>query len=204
MDVVVISDIDVLTSLFFRLRSQRSDTGDQIPNFDNVAFVLNTLDVLAGDDRFVDVRKRRPTFRTLEKLDKIDQLATDQMIQDRNRFEKQFDDEISKEEQRLNDELDKLRKDTKLKQIDKESRIEIFEKDIQRRLAAKRQQITLRREKQQKELMRDRNEKIRAQQTFYKACAVLLPPIPPLLIGLIVFFNRRLREQEGVEKSRLT
>jgi len=203
MDVVVISDVDLLTSLFFRLRSQRADSGDQIPNFDNVAFVLNTLDVLAGDDRFVDVRKRRPTFRTLEKLDNIDQLATDQMIQDRNRFEKQFDDEISKEEQRLNDELDKLRKDTKLKQIDKESRIEIFEKDIQRRLAAKRQQITLRREKQQKELMRDRNEKIRAQQTFYKACAVLLPPIPPLLIGLIVFFNRRLREQEGVEKSRL-
>lgn len=204
MDVVVVSDIDVLTSLFFRLRSQRADSGDQIPNFDNVAFVLNTLDVLAGDDRFVDVRKRRPTYRTLEKLDTIDQLATDQMIQDRNRSEKLFDDEISKEEQRLNDELDKLRKDTKLKQIDKESRIEIFEKDIQRRLAAKRQQITLRREKEQKELMRDRNEKIRAEQTFYKACAVLLPPIPPLLIGLIVFFNRRLREQEGVEKSRLT
>lgn len=204
MDVVVVSDVDLLTSLFFRLRSQRADTSDQMPNFDNVTFVLNALDVLAGDERFVEVRKRRPTFRTLEKLDKIDQLATDQMIQDRNRFEKQFEEEISKEEQRLNDELDKLRRDTKLKQIDKESRIEIFEKDIQRRLAAKRQQITLRREKQQKELMRDRSEKIRAQQTFYKACAVLLPPIPPLLIGLIVFFNRRLREQEGVEKSRLT
>jgi len=31
----------------------------------------------------------------------------------------------------------------------------------------------------------------------------VLPPIPPLLIGLLVFFNRRSREQEGVQRSRL-
>jgi len=30
--------------------------------------VLNVLDVLAGDDRFVDIRTRRPTHRTLTKV----------------------------------------------------------------------------------------------------------------------------------------
>jgi ABC-2 type transport system permease protein len=192
----------LISGLFFRLRSQRQ-SNDQIPNFDNVAFVLNALDVLAGDERFVDVRSRRPTFRSLERLDKIYQEATDDMIKARTQSERHFDDEIAKEEEQLQGQLEKLRADTKLKLIDKESRLEILERDIQRRLAAKRQQIELRREKEQKESMRNLNEQVREHQQFYKMCAVVLPPIPPLLIGLIVYFNRRSREQEGVEKSRL-
>ena len=40
-------------------------------------------------------------------------------------------------------------------------------------------------------------------QNFYKFLAVALPPIPPLLVGLVVFVSRRLREREGIAKSRL-
>jgi ABC-2 type transport system permease protein len=203
MNVVVVTDVDMLTGIFFRLRSQRSDLGDQVPNFDNVTFVLNALDVLAGDDRFVDVRKRRPTHRSLATLDALSQASTDRMQQSNNDYQQQFEDELTKEEKQLNDKLAELRADTKLKQIDKESRLEIFERDIQRRLAAKRQQLEVRRQKQQKELMRDLADGIRIQQSRYKWCAVLLPPIPPLIIGLIVFFNRRLGEQEGVSRKRL-
>jgi len=32
---------------------------------------------------------------------------------------------------------------------------------------------------------------------------VLLPPIPPLLVAIVVFFTRRAREREGVSKARL-
>ena len=44
---------------------------------------------------------------------------------------------------------------------------------------------------------------VRQKQDNFKLLAVLLPPIPPLLVGLIVFFNRRAREKEGVSKARL-
>jgi ABC-2 type transport system permease protein len=30
-----------------------------------------------------------------------------------------------------------------------------------------------------------------------------LPPIPPLIVAFIVFFNRRANEREGVSKARL-
>jgi ABC-2 type transport system permease protein len=33
--------------------------------------------------------------------------------------------------------------------------------------------------------------------------AVFLPPIPPLLVGIIVFVSRRLKEREGISKTRL-
>jgi len=44
---------------------------------------------------------------------------------------------------------------------------------------------------------------IQRQQTVYKVLAVAIPWIPPFLVGLVVFVRRRLREREGIEKSRL-
>ncbi len=40
-------------------------------------------------------------------------------------------------------------------------------------------------------------------QNRVKAAAVALPCIPPLVIGVIVFASRRLRERENISKSRL-
>jgi ABC-2 type transport system permease protein len=40
-------------------------------------------------------------------------------------------------------------------------------------------------------------------QDTYKMWAVLLPPIPPLMLAVIVFFTRRVREREGIARSRL-
>jgi len=44
---------------------------------------------------------------------------------------------------------------------------------------------------------------IRKQQDWYKTLAVLIPPIPPIVLGFFFFFYRRNLEQEGVSKSRL-
>ena len=40
-------------------------------------------------------------------------------------------------------------------------------------------------------------------RNLYKYVAVVLPPIFPLLIGIVVFFNRRSKEREGVPEQRL-
>ena len=63
------------------------------------------------------------------------------------------------------------------------------------------------------EMTNERNEMIRATrltaeltiqeiQRRYKLAAVLIPPLPPLVLGLIVFTRRRLREREGISKAR--
>ncbi len=45
--------------------------------------------------------------------------------------------------------------------------------------------------------------KIRGVQDQFKLLAVLLPPIPPVLLAFFVFFHRRKAEQEGVDTRRL-
>jgi ABC-2 type transport system permease protein len=44
---------------------------------------------------------------------------------------------------------------------------------------------------------------VRREQDRQKWLAVLLPPIPPLVVAFFVFFRRRAREREGVSRSRL-
>ena len=66
---MLVADAEMVSDIFFRWREQGSIPGQDINfDFDNVTFVLNALDSLAGDDRFLELRKRRPQHRTLERL----------------------------------------------------------------------------------------------------------------------------------------
>ena len=50
-------------------------------HFDNVPFVLNVLDTLAGDDRFVEIRTRRPAHRTLTRVNEATEKSRDEADQ---------------------------------------------------------------------------------------------------------------------------
>ena len=64
---VVVADIDLMDGRIFGLRNRPDEVFGL--NFDNVTFVLNVLDALAGDDRFLGIRKRKPRHRTLERIE---------------------------------------------------------------------------------------------------------------------------------------
>ncbi len=65
------------------------------------------------------------------------------------------------------------------------------------------EQLEQKRDKEINRIETDLSLKIRELQDTYKMRAVLLPPIPPLCVAVIVFFTRRMREREGVTRSRL-
>jgi len=204
MNVVITTDLDVMTSVLFRLRSQRAPTDEQrTPNFDNVTFVLNTLDVLAGDSKFVDLRKRRPMHRTLTKIDDLHEKNAKQLTDAENSYKEQTKSSLEQLTKSLNEEEEKLRKATNLKEIDREGRLAIFQNDRVRRFNTKQKELETRYDKEKKELQRQLNDRVLAAQGRYKGLAVFIPPFFPLVIGLAIFFSLRAGEQEGVSRSRL-
>src|SRR5690606_5106657 len=68
--VILVSDLDMISDIFFDLRRRPTEAMDFL-NFDNIAFVLNCVDTLAGDESFVALRKRRPQHRTLLAVEEL-------------------------------------------------------------------------------------------------------------------------------------
>ncbi|HWA96844.1 MAG TPA: Gldg family protein [Pirellulales bacterium] len=202
---VVVSDIDILYSEFFNLRAQSGDPNRSELNWnlDNVTFVLNVLDVLAGDDRFVEIRKRRPAHRTLVRVDQVTEKAREQAASDVERFLNERNEEVEKVKKQFQEVIDKLnkRKDVGAKEAIME--LQLQQEVNQRRLDAKTAQLTKEYERKKADTDRRLALEVRRVQNRYKLLAVILPPILPLAIGIAVFFNRRAGEREGVERSRL-
>ncbi len=101
LDVILVADADMLSSLFFDSRARCSpDTELQIDT-DNVTFVLNALDLLAGDMRFVPLRNKRPIHRPLVTIVEQTQQARDKTEAARTEFLKASQEQEAKLEQDL-------------------------------------------------------------------------------------------------------
>lgn len=201
--VAVVTDIDVLYSAFFRLRQQGADPDAEVHlDLDNVTFVLNLLDVLAGDERFVDIRSRRPTHRTLTSIEQWTEESRDKSNTLREDFVKKFTSDQEKEQAKFDEELAKIRESSDDERT-KMMKLQLAEDTGRQRLEATIDRLKKELEQKKKEIARDLSLDVRRVQDRVKFGAVVFPPILPMILGILVYFNRRAREHEGVSKSRL-
>jgi ABC-2 type transport system permease protein len=203
LNVVLVTDIDFIGSQFFEIRSRGSDPDAPVNmQFDNVTFVLNTLDKLAADERFIDIRKRRPAHRTLTRIEDATAearasatAAVSEAVkasnEAKNKAQAEFNQRIAEAEKKTGGVMEKLQE------------VQIIRNTYQRRLDAENERLQRELERKIQQIERGLDRQVRQVQDRFKLLAVSIPPILPLLMGVLVFFNRRAREREGVSKSRL-
>ncbi|HEX5443083.1 MAG TPA: Gldg family protein [Pirellulales bacterium] len=204
VDVVLVTDIDMLHSEFFQLRPMQSRDPDQdfSMSLDNVTFVLNVLDELAGDDRFIDIRKRRPQHRTLETIEETTKESRREADEKKRKFREGFEEARSKEQKQLDEKVEEIR-EKDIPALEKAQLLALAQQSGQQRLAAAVSQLEKKRDREVTRIERELNLEITRVQDWYKMWSVVLPPLLPMLVGLAVFFNRRAREREGVSRNRL-
>ncbi len=204
IDVVLVADIDWIAPIIFRLREMGQDPDSVIDfKFQNVAFVLNILDSLAKDDRFIDLRKRTRSHRILTKIEE----ATEEQRKDSLEEQSKFVSDARQQIDAAQDEYRKKMADLE-KREDLDPRVKEQMMDRERIRLERMRDVNIahaekERNKQVKQSERELASKIRGVQDRYKLLAVLLPPIPPIVLAFFVFFNRRKAEQEGVDTRRL-
>lgn len=229
INVVYVADVDLLISTFLRIRA-RPDEDEVISwNFENVTFLLNIVDLLSGDDDYVEIRKRKPWRSTLKIVEYREQDARRREFDELNKLRKEFAAEIDKIKEENKEEIEKAEKARKtledimkrslkmmgdmvvldvapsdrLKYRKAQQEVERVEKKLNRRLAVETEKNERKEDDKIDEINRDVELQIAKIKNVYKFLAVALPPIPPLLVGVIVFVRRRLREREGIAKSRM-
>jgi ABC-2 type transport system permease protein len=208
INVVLVADIDwILAPDIYRIREAGSDPNDpsQIDfKFQNIPFALNILDSLAGDTRFLDLRKRTRSHRTLTKIEEATEDQRREALDEQAKIMADTRQQIDA----ANDEFRKKIADFEKRKGTVDPRI------LEVQLAQAKEYLAQTRDVQISRFEKDRNAKvkqserelsakIRGVQDQYKLLAVLLPPIPPILLAFFVFFHRRKAEQEGVDTRRL-
>ncbi|MHB0956553.1 MAG: Gldg family protein [Pirellulaceae bacterium] len=215
--VVYVSDIDLMIPAFLRIRARPDEQEDIRWEFENVTFLLNAIDVLASDTDYVPIRKRKPRYTTLKVVESRVEEARDREFERRLDFQAKYDKAVQEAEaeneralesfRSLVTDLEKQKSEGKeINQAElreKVQRLEEQQRVLERRLGIKKQRFERERERDIQRIQRDVDLEIQRMQFFYKFWAVALPWIPPFLVGVVVFVRRRLREREGIEKSRL-
>lgn len=214
IDVIFVTDIDLLHSDFLNLRARPDSEINW--RFDNVTFVLNVLDTLAGDDRFVEIRKRQTRYPTLKMVELATAEARQQASDSISKYEADFEkareeaeQRLKKASQELQTEVDKLKETAQgAGQVSSKpleaalTRLAVQQQLEQRRLDAETERLRREQNRNLKRIDRDRDLAVRNVQSRFKWWAIILPFVPPLSLGVLVFFQRRSRERESITQER--
>lgn len=216
---IYVSDIDCLHSQFVDMRARPENElfGDVTFNFDNVSFVLNVIDDLADDDRFLTIRSRKFKHSTLRAVERETESAREKMEGQVASFRKEYKKSLEDADKKIEESLKELRSELEgmQKKRDKGEPVDytafsalVQQVEVQQKIESERAAKI--KERLQKDLQSNvtaielSNElEIQRIQNWFKYWAIALPPIPPLLLGLIVFARRRLMEREGISKTRM-
>ena len=199
LHVIAIADLDMISEQFFELRRRKIENLE----LDNVTFVLNCIDVLAGDESFIPLRKHRLKHRTLERLE----AQTKNFIEERQVQTKAAEDEAKEqlevEQKNLDKQVDTIRARKDVDDRTKEIMLMSVQEVANRRLEVKKTSIEDQKRKKIQESKGDTEQKIRGIQNLVRAEAFVFPPVPPLILGLVVFFVRWNRENQGANPNRI-
>ncbi|MGY8732293.1 MAG: Gldg family protein, partial [Pirellulales bacterium] len=216
MKVVYIADLDVMFNAFLSIRARPAALQDVTYKFENVTFLLNVVDYLTDEMDYIAIRKRKlrhSTLKTVEHQVAIEQgLQTDAISKSHkltNSKIETMEEELEKEIEEFQEEVVKLQDPTSIERPDpgmvraKLINLSSRQQENQRKVQVTRIQEERNRDKEISTIKRESESKLAALRNRYKLAAVLIPPIPPLLIAIIVFFVRRIRERKGVASARL-
>ena len=193
IDIIVVADLDFISEQFFQIREQAPGG----LNFDNITFFLNAMDTLLGEDAFIDLRSRRARHRTLERVEAQTAEFIEQRTAEEQQAEADAEQALTEAQQRLNDRVAELQGRTDIDAQTRQIMVRNLEEVENRRLEVLSANIETEKETRIQASRENMEAQIRRIQTSIKTFAILLPPVPVVLLGIAIFIRRNRREREG-------
>jgi ABC-2 type transport system permease protein len=202
---------------FFSENRRRPEQFEELDlRVQNITFVLNIVDVLAGESSYPTIRNHEPRHVTLALFEDQAEVYRLEESENQKEYQEQFnktlqeaEDENQQSIAKFQEKFDRLQREgatdvsKQQEMISLMQQLQIQRAALERKLAIRREKMETERDAKIQASRRDAEAKVLELQNRYKMLAIFLPPIPPLLVGAGVFVTRRVREREGISKSRL-
>ncbi len=199
INVVFIADMDMVADpLFFIREKEWNDL-----KLDNIAFVLNAVDELAGEEALLTLRSRNNELRTLTTLEQKAKAFKELEDKESAKADEKAEKALETARQGLQDEVDKIRDDKTLDQIEKIQRVAMAEQSKNREFEVAKAKIETEKNRTLKEVKDGTEREIRGIENWTRMWAIVLPPVPPLLLGIFILSLRVQRERQGIVPDRL-
>ncbi|MEZ6187139.1 MAG: Gldg family protein [Planctomycetota bacterium] len=196
-EAIVVADMDFVSDGLYELRKQ----GEEF-QLQNVAFLGNCIDSLAGEEAYIALRKRQARHRTLTRIEGVQEELRQQLSQAKKDAEQSSKEELKKAQERLDAVLEKIRTDETLDRNTKAVQLQYATESEQRKLNAETQRV----EKAEQDAIEKVKTKNKAVLDAIKrrilVAALVLPLLPVLLLGLGVLIVRMTRESAGTSAAR--
>lgn len=198
VNILAVADLDLLSNLFFRIRREKYED----LRIDNVTFVLNCIDSLAGDESIIALRKRRPRHRTLERIARQTQRFEEERLDQVKEAEEKAILRLKRANERLQAKVNAIQERTDLDDQTKN----ILKNEVitveQRRFDAEKLAISEEKDESIAKAKEGMEIEIRSIRKRIRLLAILLSPIPAFLLALFVFLHRYSRERQSIPRER--
>ena len=170
--------------------------------FDNVTFVLNAVDSLAGVDNFMELRSRRPAHRSLQEVEAEKSAFLKDSADKRTEADEKAEEELEKAQERLSARVDEIEADDALDPIAKQQLLQQAQQDEQQRFSLIQAQIEQEKNETIRQIDMETNREVAAIEAKHRRRAIWLPPIPAILAGIVVLIIRLTNESKYIAPAR--
>ncbi len=198
VNAIFVADIDMISDFFFEERN----LGNLNIAFDNVTFVLNAVDSLAGDNSFIELRSRRPKHRTLVRVEEQKREFLEAANKAEREADEAADEELEIRREQLSKRVKEIEENVNLDPIAKNQMLRQAQEAEQQRMNLAEAKIEQKKNDDIRKIRANTNNQISRLESFIRLWAVWLPALPALAVGLIVFARRWVDEKSHVSSKR--
>ena len=190
---IAVADLDFISDQAFEMREQAPAN----VRVDNISFFLNAVDVLAGDQSFIELRQPRARYRTLKQVASQTRTFQARRAQDEEKASADAQAALDAAQERLKSAVASIANRQDLDPLAKQAMARNTEAVERRRFDVLRTNIEQEKAMKIQASREAMEQEVRRIQSTIRLTAVAVPPIPVMVLGLIILLRRRRQEREA-------